>query len=155
MSVPGAKSAKREHLATEGLNRLDRQSIFRRSFSAYSIDTANRFVSVRFTKRLTFGDIENYAFALRSDPRFDPIFSELIDLRDVEEVALSAKQLLNLADQVDPFTLRSKRAFVARSQAQINAARMHRILRPESSNIRVFFSIDEAEQWIEHSGPDR
>jgi hypothetical protein len=153
--VPGAKSTSKEHPASETWNRPARKSIFRRPFSAYSIDTAKRLVTVRFAETLTFDDIEDYAIALRADRRFDPNFSELVDLRDVEEVVLSARQMLSLADQVDPFTLRSKRAFVVRSQGQINAAHMHCILRPESKNIRVFFSIDEAEQWIEHSGPDR
>ena len=155
MRVLGAKSAPKEHPVAEGRSWLDRKSIFRRPFSAYAIDTAKRLVTVRFAETLTFDDIEDYASALRADRRFDPNFSELVDLRDVEEVVLSARQMLSLADHVDPFTLRSKRAFVARGQVQINAAHMHRILRPESNNIRVFFSIGEAEQWIDHSEPDR
>lgn len=155
MRVPGAKSTPKEHPAAEGRSWLERKSIFRRPFAAYSIDTAKRLVTVRFAETLTFDDIEDYASALRADRRFDSNFSELVDLREVEEVALSARQMLSLADQVDPFALRSKRAFVVRRQSQINVAHMHRILRPESSNTRVFFSIDEAEQWIGYAGPDR
>ena len=155
MRVPGLKSAPKGYPVAEGRSWLDRKSIFRRPFCAYAIDAAKRIVTVRFAETLTFDDIEDYASALRADRRFDPKFSELVDLREVEEVALNARQLLSLADQVDPFALRSKRAFVVRSQTQIDAAHMHRILRPESNNIRVFFSIAEAEQWIERSGPDR
>lgn len=116
--------------------------------SVYSIHSAGRFVSVKFTKTLTFGDIGSYASALRDDPQFDPAFSEIVDLREVEEVVLGPDELIALADRVDPFSPRAKRAFVAQGPAQINAAQLHRILRPEASNVRVFFSMSEAEQWI-------
>ena len=97
---------------------------------------------------MTFDGIEGYALDLRANPRFSPSLSEIIDLRDAEEDDLSPKQAMNLADRIDPFSLGSRRAFVAQSHAQINASHMHRILRPEADNIRVFFSIDEARRWI-------
>jgi len=116
--------------------------------ATYSIDLKNRFVLVKFTGNVTFHDIEGYVWDLRAHPRFSPSLSEIVDLRDVEKVELSPKEAMNLADGVDPFSIESRRAFVAQSQAQINASHMHRILRPEGNNIRVFFSIDEAKQWI-------
>ncbi len=115
----------------------------------YSIDTAARLVSARIEGILTFGRIVHYASSLRTDPRFSPAFSELVDLRGVESVHLAAHEIMMLADDVDPFSSKSKRAFVAQSEAQIHVAQFHRILRPESSTIRVFFSMDEARQWIE------
>jgi len=53
-----------------------------------------------------------------------------------------------LADKVDPFDPTSKRAFLVQSQDQINAAQIHRMLRPESETIRIFFSLEKAEQWV-------
>jgi hypothetical protein len=119
------------------------------SVSDYSVDTVAKLVSVYFTKQLTYAIIGNYASRLRADQRFSPLFDELVDLREVELVDLSARDLMNLAERVDPFSLHSKRAFVVESQAQIHAAQLHRILRKESKTIRVFLSMDEARQWIE------
>jgi hypothetical protein len=118
-----------------------------RSFT-YTIDLENRFVLVRFTGTITFRDIKDYAGYLRADSRFRPSFSEIVDLSNVEEVELSPTQAINLADAVDPFALESRRAFVVQSQAQIHAAHVHRILRPEGGNILVAFSMEEAKQWM-------
>jgi hypothetical protein len=115
----------------------------------YSIDTGARLVSARIVGILTFGRIVHYASSLRADPRFSPAFSELVDLRGVESVQLAAQEIMMLADDVDPFSSKSLRAFVAQSEAQIHVAQFHRILRPESKTIRVFFSMDEARRWIE------
>jgi hypothetical protein len=114
---------------------------------SYSIDTAARLVSARASGKLTFCALLNYASSLRADPHFSPAFCEIIDLRSVDSVSLSAREVLTLADNVDPFSPRSRRAFVVRSQAQINAAHLHRILRPQTETIRVFHSIDEAREW--------
>lgn len=147
--TPDTKPAKTDHRVSEGGNRFKTVSVTRSSPSAsYSIDRQNRFVLVKFTGKVTFDDIGAYVSELRADPRFSPSLSEIIDLRDVEAVELSPKQAMNLADRVDPFALGSRRAFVAQSQAQIHASHMHRILRPEGNNIRVFFSLDEARRWI-------
>ncbi|MFZ3264474.1 MAG: hypothetical protein WA172_10775 [Terriglobales bacterium] len=148
MSAVGAKRGQSGKLISIESKLSNLRSVVQQSLSVYFIDTANRFVSVKFTKRLTFGDIENYASALCADPQFDSAFSEVVDLREVKEVALSTEELIALADRVDPFSPRARRAFVAHSPAQINAAQLHRILRPEAGNVRVFFSMDEAEQWI-------
>ena len=83
---------------------------------------------------------------LRRNPLFRPNFSEIVDLTDVEEVDLQADEFLKLADVVDPFSLDSKRAFVARTSGQKHAARMHKILR-SSRNIEIFATMEEAEEW--------
>ena len=115
----------------------------------YYIDTVTRVVSARPEGVLTFGRIVDYASCLQMDPRFNRTFSEIIDLRGVESVHLAAHDVMTLAAEVDPFSPGSKRAFVAQSQAQVHAAHLHRILRPENKTIRVFFSMDDARKWIE------
>ncbi len=114
----------------------------------YSIDTASRLVSVRFRDDLAFSNIVNYVVRLRSDSQFDPAFAELVDLRDVKAVSLSTRDLVQLADRVDPFSLKSRRAFVIRSQAQARTAKLHRILRLGGTNVRIFTSMEEARNWI-------
>jgi len=114
----------------------------------YTIDPEARLVSVEFTGNITYPNIHNYAVSLRADRSFSPAFSEIVDLRFVESVTLSAREAVALACSADPFSTKVKRAFVVQNQSQINAAHLHRILRPESDKIRVFFSIDEAREWI-------
>jgi hypothetical protein len=149
MGPPDTKTAKARIPASDAGKPFKANSATRSLRSAtYAIDLQNRFVLVKFTGRMTFHDIEDYALHLRANPRFSPSLSEIVDLRDVEQVELSPKQAMNLAARVDPFSRGSKRAFVAQSQAQINASHMHRILRPDADNIRIFLSIEEARRWL-------
>ena len=114
----------------------------------YTIDSEARLVSVKFAGMLTFGDIADYAASLRADPRFRPALAEIVDLRLVQSLDLSPREMMDLADKVDPFSFDSRRAFVVYSKAQIHAAQLHRILRKDSKTIRVFYSIDEANEWV-------
>lgn len=117
--------------------------------AAYTIDSAKRLVAVKFRKQLTAREIVAYATALRRDRAFDANFAEIVDLCEVEEIELDAKEALHLADKIDPFSLASKRAFVAQSSTQINSVRLHALLRSHDKNIRIFGSIEEARRWIE------
>jgi hypothetical protein len=108
-----------------------------------------RLVTVKFGNTLTEREIAIYAASLRANPLFDPKFSEIVDLRDVEKLDLHGEQMLKLADKVDPFSFDSKRAFVVGNRTQSHAARMHQILRTSNENIRIFNSLPEAERWIE------
>ena len=114
----------------------------------YSVDAEARLVMARASGKLTFNEIVGYAAGLRADHRFSPAFSEIIDLRSVESVSLTAREVMTLADSIDPFSANSKRAFVVRNQDQVNAAHLHRILRPPTKTIQVFHSIEGAREWI-------
>lgn len=119
-----------------------------RGFFAYSIDKTERRVWVKFKGRLTFDVIATYAGHLAANGQFEPSYGELVDLRLIQTVALTAEELIQLADKVDPFELNSKRAFVAQCEDQIRAARLHQLLRPGSENMRIFISLGEAQQWL-------
>lgn len=114
----------------------------------FYVDVAKRRVTVRFGKRVTAADVRSYAEQLRTDPSFDPKFSEVVDLRDAEDLDLKAQDFLKLADEIDPFSPVARRAFVIRTSVQSHAARMHKILRAEK-NMGIFSSIEQAEEWIE------
>jgi hypothetical protein len=114
----------------------------------YSIDSAARVVSARASGELSFSAIVSYASRLRGDRSFNPAFSEIVDLRAVVSVSLNAREVMTLANDIDPFSANSKRAFVVRNQDQVNAAHLHRILRPQTKTIRVFHSIEEAREWV-------
>ena len=111
------------------------------------VDPGRKLVSVKFGKKLTFGDIERYAKRLLLNPSFQPDYSEIIDLTEVQELDLQADEFLKLADKTDPFSPVAKRAFVVRTSTQHHAARMHKVLRTQR-NIEIFRSIEEAERWV-------
>ena len=113
----------------------------------FSVDSEKKLVVVRFAKAVKARDIEQYAARLRAHSSFQPLFSEITDLRDVEKLDLQAEEFIRLADQVDPFSHEAKRAFVVGNSVQAHAARMHKILRSQR-NLEIFHSLEEAEQWI-------
>ena len=109
MSAAGARRAKSGKLVSIESKLSNLETVVensQNSLSVYFIDTANRFVSVRFTKRLIFGDIEHYVSALCADPRFDPAFSEIVDLREVKEVPSAPRNFLPWLIASTPFTAR-------------------------------------------------
>ena len=122
------------------------------SFATFNVDSKQKLVVVRFGKTVTVRDIERYAARLRKNPAFQPLFSEITDLRDVEKLDLNAAEFLRLADEVDPFSDQSKRAFVVGNAVQAHAARVHKILRTERS-FEIFQSLEAAEQWVSSPAP--
>jgi hypothetical protein len=118
-----------------------------RQFPQHVIDPEKGLVVVRLGKKLSFAELREYAELLRANPAFQPSFSEIADLTEVEEVDLNAGDFLKLADEIDPFSVDAKRAFVARTSTQNHAARMHKMLRGER-RFEIFSTLEEAEQWI-------
>jgi len=119
----------------------------------YEVIPHERLVSVKFGKSVTLRDLENYARALRSDPLFDPSFSEIVDLSEVEDLQVAAPQALALADKIDPFSQSARRAFVACSERQAHAARMHQRLRGGEENVRIFRTWAAAKEWVVRGTP--
>ncbi|MGC2198029.1 MAG: hypothetical protein WA628_25390 [Terriglobales bacterium] len=119
----------------------------------YSIDPEKALVLVRMASKISARDIENYAKALRTDPLFVPAFSEIVDLRAVEEVEITPAEAIALADRVDPFAPSSRRAFVAINDYQANSARMHQMLRSPAKSIAIFTTMEAAERWIRSADP--
>ena len=114
----------------------------------HNVIAERRIVTVKFGKRVTENEIAGYAAALRADRSFQPEFSEIVDLRDVEDLDLRGNEMMELADKIDPFSFEAKRAFVVRNSVQSHAARMHQILRIAKENIFICHSLEEAECWI-------
>jgi len=110
-----------------------------------------RLVHAVVGETLTLQELTDYAEALRQDPRFEPDFSELVDLTGVEEITITAEQAMALADQIDPFSSTARRAFVTSTPRQLHVARMHQLLQGENCNIQIFSSMAEAIAWIENA----
>jgi len=116
----------------------------------YKIIPERRLVFVKFSGQVTVKKIAWYAECLRADPSFDPHFSEIVDIREVQGVDLDGPQMIEVADKIDPFAHEAKRAFVVSTAVQEHGARMHQILRAAKENMAIFHSLEEAERWILH-----
>lgn len=113
----------------------------------FSVDRDRRLVVVKFEGGVAVQEIAKYAESLVAHPDFDPSFAEITDLRGVQQFDLQANDFLTLADQIDPFSLTAKRAFVVQTSLQNQVARMHKFLRPHRT-IEIFESVAQAEQWL-------
>ena len=113
----------------------------------FSIDKDRRLVVVKFEGNVTVQEIAKYVESLVAHPEFDTSFSEITDLRGVRHFDLQANDFLTLADQIDPFLLTAKRAFVVQTSLQNQSARMHKFLRPHRT-IEIFESVAQAEEWL-------
>jgi hypothetical protein len=109
-----------------------------------------RLVHVVVGEMLTVQQLTGYVAALRQDPRFEPDFSEIVDLTGVEEITITAEEAMALADQIDPYSMTARRAFVTRTPQQLHVARMHQLLQGDNCNIQIFSSMAEAIAWIEN-----
>jgi hypothetical protein len=66
-------------------------------------------VVVKFEGSVGVQEIAKYAQSLVAHPDFDPSFSEITDLRGVQQFDLQANDFLTLAIPIDPFSLAAKR----------------------------------------------
>jgi hypothetical protein len=114
----------------------------------FEIDVQKRIVFARFGKRVTVQDVWWYTKRLKADRDFDRNFSEIVDLREVEDLELKAADFIKIVDEIDCFDAAAWRAFVVHNSVQDHAARMHGILRPKGIT-KIFSSTEEARVWVE------
>ncbi len=117
--------------------------------ASYVIDKKNRLVIGTASGVLTLDEILQLREQLKSDPDFDPNFSQLGDFTDVVDVNLTAAAIRMLAES-SPFSLTARRAFVGDNPAMYGLARMFQIVRGlrGDEQIRVFRNRDEAMAWL-------
>jgi hypothetical protein len=98
-------------------------------------------------KRGFFAEAEQYAADLRNNSSFDPSFSELADMTEVEDPQIDYASAARFARDIDPFSHTSKRAVVAPRPPMYETARMYKVIRNDE-NIALFKTIDEAKNWL-------
>jgi len=114
----------------------------------FRVDLENECVYVRFARTLTTAEIARYADALRKHPEFKESWSEIVDLRSVEDFQITPDETIALADTIDPFSLSSRRAFIVANDLQFHSARMQQVLRSPSKSIGIFENMADAERWV-------
>ncbi|MEO8201142.1 MAG: hypothetical protein ABI679_11520 [Gemmatimonadota bacterium] len=115
---------------------------------AYNIDPHRHLVLSRGWGVVTNDDFMVHARELTEDPRFQPTFSQLSDLRDAERLELDTFTVRRLA-AISPFGAGSRRALVVSSDLAFGMARMFQTLREgNGEELQVFRDIDAALDWL-------
>lgn len=116
--------------------------------ATYAIDPQRRLVLSRAWGTLTSAEVADHYRALATDPEFDPSFSQLADLTEVERVDMSPASVRREALEV-VFGPRALRAFVVETGEQEATARLYGLFgKYVGQNVRVFTGIGEAERWL-------
>lgn len=120
---------------------------------SYTILPESRFVYTRGWGVVTDAMILAQARALRSDPRFQPSFAQLYDLREAI-LAFTAAGVREVA-LISPFGVGARRAFVSGpSDSVFGMVRMYEALRERTpDNVEGFRSVHEALRWLGTSAP--
>ena len=111
------------------------------------VDPKNRIVIAKFGGNLTVADAARFAADIRNNPAFDPSFSELSDLTEVENPQIDYASAVTIARYIDPFSHEARRAIVAPRRSVYEVARMYQLIRNDE-NIFLFKTIDEARDWL-------
>jgi hypothetical protein len=114
-----------------------------------SIDEEKGVVYSTFYGDLDVAVVEQQRRTLLADPRFNPYFSEIIDMIDVTDVKCSVDEMRALASAESPFATEARRAIIAPNDLTYGMARMFQILGQETRpNLVVVRTMKEAMQVI-------
>ena len=114
----------------------------------YTIDLAQSLVLSRGWGLVTDRELLAHVHALTADPRFARSFRQLVDLRDVTDVQVTASTIREMV-KLNPFGAGARRAVVVTNDVVFGMARMYQILTDESPDeLRIFRKVDDALQWL-------
>jgi len=116
--------------------------------ATYRIDVERRLVLTRVWGVFTTQDLFDHYNSLAADPAFDPTFSQLADLRDVEREELG-RPLIRRHALERLFSPRAQRALVVSSADHYELARIYASFAQfASQNVHVFRDMHDAEEWL-------
>ena len=120
---------------------------------SYTILPESRFVYTRGWGAVTDAMILEHARALKNDPRFQPSFAQIYDLREAT-IAFTSEGVREVA-RVSPFGVGARRAFVSgSSDAIFGMVRMYEVLRePVRDEVLVFRDVHAALSWLGDRAP--
>jgi hypothetical protein len=122
--------------------------------ASYEIRPSMRLVISRAWGVLSAAEVAEHYRVIAADPAFDPGFSQLADLRQVEHVDMSSPSVRREALET-VFSSRSLRAFIARTDEQALAANLYAVYgKYVRQNIQVFREVRDAEKWLGLSRAD-
>ncbi len=115
----------------------------------YRIDPERRLVLTRAWGVLTTPELEDVMSRILLDPRFDPTYRSLGDLREVTAMEIDPMDAARTA--ASPiFAHGVRRAIVATSDVAYGMARMFATFAQRSGQeVRIFREMQPAEEWLE------
>ena len=116
---------------------------------SYKIDQERRLVITRGWGELSSRELFDVMSQILLDPRFDPTYSSLGDLREVTNVTVDTFATAQTA--ASPlFAEGTRRAIVATSDVAFGMARMFAAFSERSGHeVRIFRQMTPAEAWLE------
>lgn len=116
---------------------------------SYKIDQERRVVLTRAWGVLSTQELVEVTSRILLDPRFDPTYRSLGDLRDVTDITVDALHTAHMA-ATPLFALDTRRAIVATSDVAYGMARMFAAYAERNGQeVRIFREMAEAEEWLE------
>jgi len=116
---------------------------------SYKIDPARRVVLTRGWGVLTTRELVDVTTEILLDPRFDPTYRSLGDLREVTDITVDTVAAAETA-ATPLFVAGTRRAIVATSDVAYGMARMFATFAARSGqDVRVFRELHLAEEWLE------
>jgi hypothetical protein len=115
---------------------------------SYRIDAEAEIVFSEGSGCVTDAEALDHQDRLRADPNFRPHFRQLIDLRDMTKVEVSADTVLQLGER-NPFGQGARRAAVVTDRFAYALLRMFQIFTQRSlDQFHIFDHIDAAREWL-------
>ncbi len=111
----------------------------------YAIDLKRRIVFTRLTGDVTEKEILQHCHALARDPRFEPMFDQLVDVTSGSLALIHYSELEKIRAN-DPFSASSRRALVTSALADYGVARMYQIMR--CGSIQVCRTLEEGKNFL-------
>jgi len=113
------------------------------------IDPAGRVVILTVTGDIDDRDLLGLADHLEDEPRVDPDFSLLIDLREAHGQKVTSAGVYRLVERTLIMSATSRRAVVVDSDLGFGMTRMYEMLRTNRGGApRVFRDYDDALRWV-------
>jgi hypothetical protein len=116
---------------------------------SYAIDATRRLVHTRGWGVISSGELQDITARILADPRFDPEFRALADLREVTDITVDSMAMAEAA-ALPRFNPRVRRAMVATNDVVYDmACRFVAFAERSGQQVRVFRDFSLAEAWLE------
>lgn len=114
---------------------------------SYDIDPGQSLVVCRAWGEFSNSDLREHYRRLLADPRFDPGYAQLADLRGVTHFSVESALIESTARQ-RIFLPGTPRAIVAPKGVGFGLARMFAAYSPDGNDVHVFEHLADAETWL-------
>lgn len=115
---------------------------------SYCIDSDQGVVVSRAWGIVAGAEVHAHQRMLRADPAFDPVFRQLVDVRDATRIDMSATMMQLLAE-TRPFLRGRPCAFVTATDEQFGMARMFATFAGlHGDDVQVFRDWRSAAEWL-------